>query len=87
MHKVRVMNLDFETQKISEGRWSNGSSWEFDLSENMPDIKLISAVFSVPVYNKNNIALTKTHRGWELPGGHIDKGEKIENALIRETRE
>lgn len=27
------------------------------------------------------------HRGWELPGGHVEEGESIEEALIREVEE
>lgn len=79
--------MSIKSEKISEGVWKNGSSWEFHLSDNMPDTTLVSAAFSIPIYDECNIALTKSHRGWELPGGHLDAGEKIEEALIRETRE
>ncbi|HSW65671.1 MAG TPA: NUDIX hydrolase [Bacillota bacterium] len=33
------------------------------------------------------IVLTKNDRGWEMLGGHIDDGESIEDALIREAQE
>lgn len=80
-----VKELSFE--KITEGMWNENISWEFCLSEIIPDEKSVSAVFSIPIYQEDNIALTKTHRGWEIPGGHIESGEGFEEALLRETKE
>ncbi len=82
---LEIMSTDY-TKKISEGRWNDNVSWEFYLSKKVPDKSLVNAVFSIPIYD-NNIALTKSHRGWEIPWGHVEKWESFEEALFRETEE
>lgn len=44
---------------------------------------------SVAVINdQNEILLVKNwKRGWEYPGGYVEKGESIESAAIREVKE
>jgi len=80
-------NLTIPTdKKVLEGVWDENTKWEFYLSSTLPDIKLCSAVFGLPKI-RENILLTKTHRGWELPGGHIEDKEKITDALKREVSE
>lgn len=41
------------------------------------------------VANADNEILLKKDpkRGWELPGGHVEEGESIAKALIREVKE
>lgn len=80
------MKNNFRGEKISEGNWGKDVKWEFYLSDKLSDIKLVAAVFGIPLYN-NKIALTKSYRGWELPGGHLDEDETIEEALVREIKE
>ena len=73
-------------KKVLQGTWSEDSRWEFCLSSSLPDKELCTAVFGVPKV-KDSILLTKTIRGWELPGGHIEKKEKIVDTLKREILE
>lgn len=44
------------------------------------------------IINKNKVLLTKrNHRPfkdtWVFPGGHVDKGETVEQAIVREVKE
>ena len=72
--------------KCLEGNWGDNIFWEFHLSSFFPKRNLCSAVFALVKY-KDGIVLTKTYRGWEMPGGHIEKGETVEEALKRELLE
>lgn len=65
---------------------SDNTVWKFICSSELPRIPLITAVFGV-VFYQNKIMLTKNKRGRELLGGHIEQGESIRDALIRELSE
>ncbi len=62
-------------------------SYEFFLDANLPDKDLVTCVFCVLTDESSKIWLTKNHRGWELPGGHIEVWEDFESALKREMQE
>lgn len=86
LHRFQEKKLKKNDQKYLEGTWNKNVSWEFYLSDYLPERKLCSAVFALLKY-KGGIVLTKTHRGWEMPGGHIENNEGIEEALQRELLE
>jgi len=63
--------------------------FEYSFIENpefLEDKNLVTCVSSMLTY-KWKIYLTKNHRGWELPWGHIEKGENFDSALDREMAE
>lgn len=62
-------------------------SFEFFLDENFPNLDLITFTFWVIFWEENKIWITKNHRGWELPGWHIEPGEDLETSLNRELKE
>ncbi len=71
-----------------QGVWGTNSDteWEFYISDTLPNDTDISAVMGIPFW-KGQIALTKTKRGWEIPGGHVEEGEDAHSCLVRELSE
>jgi len=74
--------------KVLEGVWGTeaDTAWEFYVAERLPDASEVSAVMGIPFW-KGGLVLTKTRRGWELPGGHIEERECVDACLERELAE
>jgi 8-oxo-dGTP pyrophosphatase MutT (NUDIX family) len=54
----------------------------------LPDIALCTAVYCLAIIRETGeVVLTRNKRGWEMLGGHINPGETVEEALIREAVE
>ena len=71
---------------ILSGNWKNTTFWNFYLAQKLPNNTASTAVTGLIIL-ENKVVLVKNHRGWELPGGHIEIGETIESALVRELHE
>jgi len=74
------------TTKLCDGRWDEISSWEFYLSDEMPPRDVCVAASCVGILN-GKIVLSRTHRGWDCLGGHIEDGESVEETMQREALE
>ncbi len=75
---------------IDSGVWAGKSKsvqWQLYSSPQTPDISKCSAAFCVTLTPDNKIVLVRERRGWGMPGGHIEAGETIEQALTRECLE
>jgi 8-oxo-dGTP pyrophosphatase MutT (NUDIX family) len=75
-------------RKILERRWNDNINCEFFLSDTIPDLALCHAVYCLAILPKTNqVVLTHISRGWEMLGGHLEPGETIEEAMVRECLE
>lgn len=85
----RMRLPDKAPYKLTEGQWGDNVSWEFYLSDEVPDQQLCTAVFCLAVVTKNpeRIVLARNQRGWEMLGGHLEPGESLEQATRREALE
>jgi len=52
----------------------------------LPQDESISSVFLIALQGSKILAI-KNERGWDIPGGHVEKGETPKEALIREVQE
>jgi 8-oxo-dGTP diphosphatase len=56
--------------------------------EKMPVPKHIVSAAAIVLNEKNELLLIRgPRRGWEMPGGQVEVGESLKNAVIRETKE
>lgn len=77
-----------DLQPLLTGSWDENQSWELYQTTEVPDFALCTAVFCLAILpDTKQIVLTRNHRGWEMLGGHIEPGETIEQALMRECLE
>src|SRR6266702_1518037 len=82
------MSSKESSPKVLEGRWDDNISWEFYRTDQLPDAAACTAVYCLAIIeDTGRIVLARNKRGWEMLGGHIDPGETIEEALVREALE
>lgn len=87
MSARQEIHLNPDEFVLTEGSWDANTPWKFVVSGNKPNPRLCTAAFCVVSHEGKLLLVQNKTRSWELPGGHIDEGESIEAALIRETLE
>lgn len=71
---------------IASGHWSPETRWELLIDHPLPPDQLCVTAFCI-AFKDGKIALTRHHRGWDIPGGHREPGETIEAGARRELFE
>jgi 8-oxo-dGTP diphosphatase len=75
MVKIQITNSKSMTYRQSGG-------------EKMAVPKHIVSAAAIVLNEKNELLLIKgPRRGWEMPGGQVEEGESLTDAVIRETKE
>lgn len=84
---MKNYNENRSPEVLTEGIWEDGTPWKFIQTAEAPPLHLSTAVFCVTTYNGKIILAENGKRGWELPGGHIEPGESLDEAVRREVHE
>jgi 8-oxo-dGTP pyrophosphatase MutT (NUDIX family) len=69
-----------------EKRWSPDEYWHMQADCPVPPRELCSTAYCFG-FKDGKMALTRHHRGWDIPGGHVEPGESAEDAARREMYE
>ena len=75
-------------EKYSDIEWlPPGSEIILIKSEKLPPIELITSVVTLCFSGSKLLMIKHDERGWDIPGGHIEHVETLEEALRREVLE
>jgi NADH pyrophosphatase NudC (nudix superfamily) len=77
------------TQKtlVETGRWTEDITWELHRANELPPPTLCTAAFCVAIVGEKVVLAKVKSRGWGMLGGHIEPGETVHDAMIREAWE
>ncbi len=83
------MDKDFKYPKnlILSGNWKNTTFWNFFVTPILPQDAIATTATGLIIWDEKIVLVENKKRGWELPGGHIENGESIHEALKRELNE
>lgn len=82
MNDERVVQIEHNIEwllKPNEGRWI--------LTEHLPPLELVSTAMVLAFQGDRLLMTHLKKRGWDIPGGHVEAGEKPEETLRREVIE
>ncbi|MCB0331433.1 MAG: NUDIX hydrolase [Bdellovibrionales bacterium] len=84
-HQLPLVASSFKDREFSNDNCTFiVRDWTEILAKLTPDN--VTSVGALCLSNER-VVLVKNRRGWDIPGGHIDTGETILEALVREIRE
>ena len=74
--------------KYNDIRWlPPGAEITLIKSTELPAIELVTAVLTLCFSGNRLLMIKHDERGWDIPGGHIEPGETLEETLRREVLE
>lgn len=57
------------------------------LASQLPPQKLVTTAFALAFMNDHLLMTNLSKRGWDIPGGHVEPGEQLEETVRREVHE
>lgn len=79
---MKILWTDHDIERLPQ---PNETHWILD--ENLPPRELVTAAFALAFEGDRFLMTRLTHRGWDIPGGHLEPGEMPLEAALRETYE
>ncbi|MDP2670674.1 MAG: NUDIX domain-containing protein [bacterium] len=73
-------------QPLCTGQRKTGETRAFYPRDTLPPDELCLCVSGI-IFLGDSVLLTQNQRGWEIPGGHREPGEDIEETFVREMQE
>lgn len=68
-------------------KWGENTEVQFEPFSEAPKDVPVTSCMVIAVHNKSHVVISRPERGWGLPGGHVEKDEAPQDAVIRELRE
>ena len=73
---------------VGRPSWAQGGTYTLhDWNGVAPEPPMLSGVWMIARKGDEILLVRHRHRGWEVPGGHLDPGESWDQCLARELRE
>lgn len=67
--------------------WGQNTEVQFEPFAEAPKDIPVTSCMVIAVHNRSHVVISRPERGWGLPGGHVEKDETPQEAVVRELHE